>query len=387
MSLVADDRLEELTPWDFARYSRHLLLPEVGLEGQKRLKAARVLIVGTGGLGAPLGLYLAAAGVGTIGFVDFDLVEDSNLQRQIIHGEEDVDRPKVASARDRVKSLNSHVNVVMHNERLTSRNALDVLRDYDVVADGTDNFPTRYLLNDACTLLGIPNVYGSVFQFEGQASVFHARQGPCLRCLFPSPPPPGLVPSCGEGGVMGVLPGIVGCIQGCEIIKLIVGGGETLVGRLLILDAWRMRFSQIRIAKNPDCPLCGTKPTITELVDYEEFCGLKPVDEYPVENITPLELKARLDHGDPLQLVDIREPHERSLFTFPGATAIPIGQLARRRMELDPTRDAVFICKIGQRSVHAITLLLEDGYEGRMLNLQGGVNGWARDVDPSLPQY
>jgi adenylyltransferase/sulfurtransferase len=387
MERIAEDRLEEPSAWDYSRYSRHLLLPGVGAEGQRRLKASRVLIVGTGGLGAPLGLYLAAAGVGTIGLVDDDVVEESNLQRQVIHTEGDIDRPKVASARDAIHRLNSRTKVVMHNERLTSRNAMNVLQGYDVVVDGTDNFPTRYLLNDACALLRIPNVYGSVFQFEGQASVFDVTQGPCLRCLFPAPPPPGLVPSCGEGGVMGVLPGIVGCIQGCETIKLIIGGGEPLVGRMLILDGWRMRFSQVRIDRNPDCPLCGTHPTLTELVDYEEFCGLKPADEFPVENITPLELKERIDRGDPLQLVDIREPHERDLFAFPGAVAIPIGQLARRSDELDPGRDAVFICKIGQRSVYAIQILQECGYEGRMLNLQGGVNAWARDVDTSIPQY
>ncbi|MDR1857492.1 MAG: molybdopterin-synthase adenylyltransferase MoeB [Desulfovibrio sp.] len=387
MSRIADDRLNGLSTWDFSRYSRHLLLPEIGVEGQKRIKASRVLIVGTGGLGAPVGLYLAAAGVGTIGLVDYDLVEESNLQRQVIHTEDDIDRPKVASARDAIHRLNSRTLVVMHNERLTSQNAMDILKGYDVVVDGTDNFPTRYLLNDACALLGLPVVYGSVFQFEGQASVFDAKNGPCLRCLFPEPPPPGLVPSCGEGGVMGVLPGIIGCIQACEAIKLVVGGGETLTGRLLIMDGWRMRFVEIRIDKNPECPLCGSHPTITELIDYEEFCGVKPKEEYPVEHITPAELKARIDKGDDLQIIDIREPHEQALYAFPGAISIPIGQLARRSDELDPSKDAVFICKIGQRSAYAIQIMEECGYEGKMLNLQGGVNAWAREVDKSIQQY
>ncbi|MDR2164953.1 MAG: molybdopterin-synthase adenylyltransferase MoeB [Zoogloeaceae bacterium] len=392
MSVIPDGRLADLSPGDFARYSRHLILPEVGLEGQRRLKAARVLVVGTGGLGAPLALYLAAAGVGTLGLIDFDTVETSNLQRQIIHSTRDVDRPKVASARDRVLGINPDARVITHDTRLTSENALEILGGYDIVADGTDNFPTRYLVNDAAVLLGIPVVYGSIFQFEGQASVFYAREGPCYRCLYPAPPPPGLVPSCGEGGVLGVLPGIIGCIQANEVIKLIVGaaarGGETLIGRLLLLDAWRMQFRTLTLEKDPDCPICGARPTIHTLVDYAEFCGLtRATEETPVEEITARELKTRLDRGEPIQLIDIREPHERAIFQFAGAKAIPFGQLMRRKDEFDPDHDAVFICKIGQRSIHAIRALRDAGYAGRMLNLKDGSNAWARDVAPHLPQY
>jgi adenylyltransferase/sulfurtransferase len=388
MSLIPEERLESLSNDEIGRYSRHLLLPEVGVEGQKRLKAARVLLVGTGGLGAPLALYLAAAGVGTLGIVDFDVVEASNLQRQIIHSTRDIGRPKTASARDRIRALNPGVRVVEYNTALTSQNALDILKDYDLVADGTDNYPTRYLVNDACVLLGIPNVYGSIFQFEGQASVFYAKQGPCYRCLYPEPPPPGLVPSCAEGGVMGVLPGIVGNIQAAEVIKLLVGGADTLVGRLLLFDAWRMKFRELKLEKDPACPLCGAHPTIHELVDYEQFCGLKPTrEESPVETVTALALKARLDAGEPLQLIDIREPHERAIVKFPGAKVIPLGQMVRRQEELDPSVDAVFLCKIGKRSVFAIRALQEAGYPGRLLNLEDGVNAWARDVDTSLPQY
>jgi adenylyltransferase/sulfurtransferase len=346
-----------------------------------------VLVVGTGGLGAPAALYLAAAGVGVIGLADFDFVEASNLQRQIIHGTRDIDRPKTASAKDRLKNLNPYVEVITHNFRLNSSNALEVLSAYDAVIDGSDNFPTRYLINDACALLGIPDIYGSIFQFEGQASVFYAAQGPCLRCLFPEPPPPGLVPSCGEGGVMGVLPGIIGSIQACETVKLLVGGGDSLIGRICALDAWTMRFQQMRFAKDPACPLCGTRPAVHELLDYELFCGLKREEETPVEAISALELKARMDRGEPLQIIDIREPHERGMFAFPQARPVPFGQLVRRKEEFDPAVDAVFICKIGQRSIYAIRALREAGYEGRMLNLLDGSNAWARDVDTVLHQY
>jgi adenylyltransferase/sulfurtransferase len=387
-SVIEDARLAELSNAEIARYSRHLLLPEIGIEGQRRLRAAKVLIVGTGGLGAPLALYLAAAGVGTLGLVDFDLVETSNLQRQIIHGTRDIDRPKVASARDRVRNLNPDVKVVEHNTRLTSENALDILREYDIVADGTDNYQTRYLVNDACVLLGIPNVYGSIFQFEGQASVFYAKEGPCYRCLYPSPPPPGLVPSCAEGGVMGVLPGIVGTIQAGEVIKLIVGGDGGLIGRLLLFDAWRMRFRELKLEKDPGCPICGENRTIHAPIDYEMFCGLKPDrEEEPIAVLTALELKARLDAGDPIQIIDIREPHERAIAKFPNAKAIPLGQMVRRMDEFDQNVDAVFLCKIGQRSVFAIRALRDAGYKGRLFNLQDGVNAWARDVDANLPQY
>ncbi|MDR1915590.1 MAG: molybdopterin-synthase adenylyltransferase MoeB [Synergistaceae bacterium] len=388
MNLIDDSRLADLSNDEISRYSRHLLLPEIGIDGQKRLRAARVLIVGTGGLGAPLALYLAAAGVGTLGVVDFDFVEASNLQRQIIHGTKDIDRPKTASARDRIRGLNPGVNVIAHNTRLTAENALDIMKDYDVVADGTDNYQTRYLVNDACVLLGIPNVYGSIYQFEGQASVFYAKEGPCYRCLYPSPPPPGLVPSCAEGGVVGVLPGIVGTIQACEVIKLIVGGGDGLIGRLLLFDAWRMKFRELRIEKDPLCPICGAEPSIRELIDYEQFCGISlPSDEAPIETITATELKKRIDCGDELQIIDIREPHERAIAKFPGAKPIPLGQMARRVDEFDPEIDAVFLCKIGQRSIFAIRALRDVGYKGRLLNLKDGVNAWARDVDSDLPQY
>jgi adenylyltransferase/sulfurtransferase len=387
-SIIADSRLRELSNEEISRYSRHLLLPQIGTEGQKRLRAAKVLIVGMGGLGAPLALYLAAAGVGTLGVADFDFVEASNLQRQIIHGTSDTDRPKIASAKDRIKDLNPAVNVVEYMTRLTGGNAIDIMRDYDVVADGTDNYQTRYLVNDACVLLGIPNVYGSVFQFEGQASVFYAKEGPCYRCLYPSPPPPGLVPSCGEGGVMGVLPGVIGAIQAGEVIKLITGGEGSLIGRLLLFDAWLMKFRELKLEKDPSCPVCGERASIHELIDYEEFCGLKRQGtEEPVDVMTALELKARLDAGEPIQIIDIREPHERAIASFPNAKAIPLGEMARRVDEFDRNTDAVFLCKVGQRSVFAIRALREAGYTGRMFNLRDGVNAWARDVDPSLPQY
>jgi adenylyltransferase/sulfurtransferase len=378
--------LPELTLEEINRYSRHLLLSEVGSEGQRKLKAAKVLIVGAGGLGAPLALYLAAAGVGVIGLADFDLVEVSNLQRQIIHGVRDVDRPKVASAQDRLKALNPGVKVVQHNVRLTSANAESIIGGYDLVADGTDNYPTRYLINDVCVLLGKPNVYASIFQFEGQATVFGAPGGPCYRCLYPSPPPPGLTPSCGEGGVMGVLPGILGSIQAAEAIKLVVGGAETLAGRLLLVDAWRMRFSELRLEKDPDCPVCGRAPTILAPVDYEQFCGLTEAPDEHLEEITAAELKSRLGRDQALQVVDIREPHERVLHPFPGARAVPFGQLARR-MEEFGGRDLVFICKVGQRSVFAIRALRRAGYAGRMYNLKDGVAAWAELIGGPPPPY
>jgi adenylyltransferase/sulfurtransferase len=394
-SVIKDRELPELSNEEIGRYSRHLLLAEVGIEGQKRLKAARVLIVGTGGLGAPLALYLAAAGVGTLGIVDFDFVEESNLQRQVIHGTRDVGRPKVASAQDRIKSINQRCNIITYNTMLTSANALEIMKDYDVVADGTDNYQTRYLVNDACVLLGIPNVYGSIFQFEGQASVFYAKQGaslpaegPCYRCLYPEPPPPGLVPSCAEGGVVGVLPGIVGTIQANEVIKLIVGGGDSLIGRLLLFDSWKMKFRELKLDNDPHCPICGENPTIHELIDYEQFCGLKKnTEEEAVDTITAKELKERFDQNDPLQIIDIREPHERAIVKFPNAKPIPLGQMTRRVDEFDPAIDAVFICKIGQRSIFAIRALREAGYTGRLLNLKDGVNAWAREVDTALPVY
>ncbi|MCL2267262.1 MAG: molybdopterin-synthase adenylyltransferase MoeB [Treponema sp.] len=386
----------ELSNEEISRYSRHLLLPEIGVEGQVKLKNAKVLIVGTGGLGAPLALYLSAAGVGTIGLVDFDEVDASNLQRQIIHSSKDIGRPKVASAKDRIKGINPFVNVVVHNTMLTSKNALDIIADYDIVADGTDNFQTRYLVNDACVFLGKINIYGSVFQFEGQSSVFGAKDGPCYRCIYPSPPPPGLVPSCAEGGVMGVLPGIIGTIQAAETIKIIVNGASSgnassakpLIGRLLHFDAWRMTFRELKLEKDPNCPVCGKNPSIKELIDYEQFCGLKKdKDSEPIETITAVDLKKRLDAGDKIQLIDIREPHERAIVKFPDAIIMPLGQLVRRKEELDSKLDSVFLCKIGQRSILGIRALREAGYKGRLLNLQDGLNAWARDVDISMPVY
>ncbi|MDR2152068.1 MAG: molybdopterin-synthase adenylyltransferase MoeB [Helicobacteraceae bacterium] len=385
----------ELTREEIERYSRHLLLGEVGLEGQKRLKAAKVLIVGAGGLGAPIALYLAAAGVGAIGLVDFDEVESSNLQRQVIHSARDIGRPKVASARDRIKGINPFINVEIHNTKLSSANALDILKDYDIVADGTDNYPTRYLLNDACVFLGKPIVYGSIYQFEGQLSVFYAKEGPCYRCLYPTPPPAGLVPSCAEGGVIGALPGIVGAMQASEVIKLIVAHNfsaanapKTMIGRLLLFDAWRTKFNTFAIEKDPNCPVCGANPTITKLIDYEEFCGLKfDNQDDEVAAITPKELKSRLDRGDKPQLIDVREPHEIAITKFPNAKVIPIGQIARRKDELDPNGEVVVICKMGTRSAFAIRALKEAGYEGALLNLEGGINAWSEQVDPSLPIY
>jgi len=389
-----------LTNEEISRYSRHLLLPEIGVEGQVKLKNAKVLIVGTGGLGAPLALYLSAAGVGTIGLVDFDEVDASNLQRQIIHSSKDIGRPKVASAKDRIKGINPFVNVVVHNTMLTSKNALEIIGEYDIVADGTDNFQTRYLVNDACVFLGKVNIYGSVFQFEGQSSVFcaskeaHAKDGPCYRCIYPSPPPPGLVPSCAEGGVMGVLPGIIGTIQAAETIKMIVSdskeshGAKPLIGRLLHFDAWRMSFRELKLEKDPNCPVCGKNPSIKELIDYEQFCGLKKdQDSEPIETITAIDLKKRLDSGDKIQFIDIREPHERAIVKFPNAIIMPLGQLVRRMEDLDSSLDSVFLCKIGQRSILGIRALREAGYKGKLLNLQDGLNAWARDVDNSMPVY
>ncbi|MFD1776384.1 molybdopterin-synthase adenylyltransferase MoeB [Paenibacillus rhizophilus] len=382
------DGLPELTKDEITRYSRHLILPEVGVEGQRILKKSRVLLIGTGGLGAPIAMYLAAAGVGTLGIVDFDFVDETNLQRQIIHGTRDIGRPKIASAKDRIKSINPKVNVIAIEQRLTSQNALDIIKDYDVVVDGTDNFPTRYLVNDACVLLGKPNVYGSVFRFEGQVSVFYAQEGACYRCLYPEPPPAGLVPTCSEGGILGVLPGIIGCIQANETIKLLLGKGEPLINRLLLFDALKMKFRELKLSKDTNCPICGTHPTITSPIDYEEFCGLKkPAEEEPIEEITAVELKKRFENEEQVQILDIREPHELAIGKLPGTKAIPFGQIVRRKAELDPERDTVVICKIGQRSVMAIRTLRDSGYTGRLLNLKDGMNAWAQEIDPRIAQY
>ena len=390
-SVLGDRKGEKLTNQEIQRYSRHLLLKEVGVKGQKRLKAAKVLIVGLGGLGAPLAQYLAAAGVGTIGLMDFDEVEESNLQRQVIHGTRDIGRPKVASAKDSIRQINPLVKVEVYNYPLTAENALDIIEEYDVVADASDNYQTRYLVNDACVLLGKPDVFGAMYQFEGQATVYYGKEGPCYRCMYPAPPPPDLVPSCATGGVVGVLPGIIGTIQANEVIKLIVGGGEPLIGRLVTFDSWHMKWRELKICKDPNCPVCGNNPTITELeeYDYEDFCGIKQQEEEneAVEGIEAKELKRRLDEGEKITLIDVREPHERAIVKFLDAKAIPIGQLARRQNELDPTVDTVFICKEGKRSILAVNTLREVGYKGKMFNLKDGTNAWARDVDPSFPQY
>jgi adenylyltransferase/sulfurtransferase len=389
------DALPALSNDEIARYSRHLIMPEVGVEGQRKLKAARVLMIGTGGLGAPTGMYLAAAGVGTLGVVDFDVVDASNLQRQIVHGTKDVGRPKIESARDRLNDINPHVRIEAYETRLTSENALGLFREYDMVVDGTDNFPTRYLVNDACVLTGKPNVYGSIFRFEGQASVFWAARGACYRCLYPEPPPPGLVPSCAEGGVLGVLPGIIGAIQANEAIKLILGGGEPLINRLLLFDAWKLRFRELKLRKDPACPVCGENPTVRELIDYEEFCGLRPAAEQNttategerMEEITASELKERIDRGDDLQIVDVREQNEYDIARIPGATLIPLGQVTQRMGEIDEGRETVVHCKGGARSARAIEALTGAGFKGKLLNLKGGIAAWSNDVDPSVPKY
>ena len=385
--------LPALSNEEIARYSRHLIMPEVGMEGQRRLKAASVLMIGTGGLGAPLGMYLAAAGIGRLGIVDFDVVDESNLQRQIIHGTLDVGRPKIASARDRLHNINPHVQIETYETRLSSENALQLFRGYDVIVDGTDNFPTRYLVNDACVLTGKPNVYGSIFRFEGQASVFWAERGACYRCLYPEPPPPGLVPSCAEGGVLGVLPGIVGAIQANETIKLILGGeSRPLINRLLLFDAWHMRFRELKLRKDPSCPVCGERPTIKELIDYEEFCGLKPqaasqAKEQKMEEITAAELKQRLDRGDDVQIIDVREPNEYQIARIPNSKLIPLGQVTNRMSEIDPGRETVMHCKMGGRSAKAIEALRRAGFTGRLINLKGGITAWSNEVDPGVPKY
>ncbi|OLE51673.1 MAG: molybdenum cofactor biosynthesis protein MoeB [Acidobacteria bacterium 13_1_20CM_3_53_8] len=386
--------LPTLSHEEIARYSRHLIMPEVGMEGQRKLKAASVLMIGTGGLGAPLGMYLAAAGVGRLGVVDFDVVDESNLQRQIVHGTKDVGRLKIESARDRLSDINPHIKIETHNTRLTSENALELFHDYDIIVDGTDNFPTRYLVNDACVLTGKPNVYGSIFRFEGQASVFWAKRGACYRCLYPEPPPPGLVPSCAEGGVLGVLPGIVGAIQANETIKLILGGGDPLINRLLLFDAWRMRFRELKLRKDPACPVCGERPIIKELIDYEEFCGLKqqPVAEQfsegeRMQEITASALKRLVDDGADVQIVDVREPHEYDIARIPNTKLIPLGQIVNRISEIDPSRETVVHCKGGVRSARAIEAMKRAGYQGRLINLKGGITAWSDEVDPSVPKY
>jgi adenylyltransferase/sulfurtransferase len=386
---LAPHQLPQLTNEEVLRYSRHLIMPEVGMEGQQKLKAAKVLCIGTGGLGSPLALYLAAAGVGTLGLVDFDVVDFTNLQRQVIHFTSDVGRPKLESAKQKIAAINPFVNVRAFETKLTSQNALELFADFDIIVDGTDNFPTRFLVNDACVFTGKPNVYGSIFRFEGQASVFAAKEGPCYRCLYPEPPPPGLVPSCAEGGVLGILPGLVGLIQATEAIKLILGNGNPLIGRLLLVDALGMKFRELKLRKNPDCVVCGTHPTVTKLIDYEEFCGIrgeeKPVNKCAVPEISVEELKRRLDAKEDFVLVDVREPHEYQICNLNGKL-IPLNDLPRRVTELDPAKETVVHCRSGQRSARAVNFLRQAGFN-KVSNLSGGILAWADRIDPKVPKY
>jgi len=391
---MATTRPEAATPAalsneEILRYSRHLIMPEVGMEGQVKLKEAKVLCVGTGGLGAPLGLYLAAAGVGRLGLIDFDVVDFTNLQRQVMFATSDVGKPKIEAAAARLRNLNPTIQIETHETQLTSENALDILRPYDIIVDGTDNFPTRYLINDACVLLGKPNVYGSIFRFEGQATIFAYPGGPCYRCLYPEPPPPGLVPSCAEGGVLGVLPGIVGSIQAMETIKLILGKGESLVGRLLQFDALAMRFREFKLRKDPACPICGEHRTIHKLIDYAEFCGIRGEEALApatiVPEITPRELKARLDRGDDLYILDVREPHEYQICNI-GGHLIPLGEIPKRVNELDSSKEIVAHCRSGKRSAEAAEFLRKAGFR-KLWNLKGGILAWSDEVDPRVPKY
>lgn len=390
----------DLSHEEVQRYSRHLIMPEVGMEGQKKLKSASILLIGAGGLGSPLAMYLAAAGVGRLGLVDYDVVDYTNLQRQIIHGTKDVGRPKLESAAERIRDINPHTQIDLYEVPLTSENALELMEPYDIIIDGTDNFPTRYLTNDACVLLGKPNVYGSIFRFEGQVSVFYAKEGPCYRCLFPEPPPPGLVPSCAEGGVLGVLPGTVGAMQATEAIKLILGVGDPMIGRLMLYDALTMGFDEVRLRKNPNCPVCGENPTLTDLIDYEEFCGMPAHDHSEfsaveadgegdsVAQLSPAGLKARLDSGDNLFILDVREPHEWDIANLShlGAVLIPKGEVEARMGELDTASDMIVHCRSGARSADIIRLLKQHGFS-KMWNLDGGINRWATEIEPELPTY
>jgi len=385
----------ELSKEEIERYSRHLIIPEVGMEGQKKLKAASILLVGTGGLGSPLAMYLAAAGIGRLGLVDFDVVDASNLQRQVIHRTEDIGKPKLDSAERTINGINPYCQVDRYNEGLTSDNAMRILEPYDIVIDGTDNFPTRYLVNDACVLLGKPNVYGSIFRFEGQASVFNHDNGPCYRCVYPDPPPPGLVPSCAEGGVLGILPGLVGLIQATEAIKIILRQGDTLNGRLLLFDALPMKFRQMKVRKDPTCPVCGPNPTVTELIDYDQFCGMPSQEHSPEQesqteqqtdvDITPRELKKLMDEGADIVILDVRKPHEYDICNL-GGTLIPVDELPGRFDELDEEDDIIVHCRSGGRSANAVDILRAQGFEN-VRNLRGGILAWADEVDPSVPKY
>ena len=380
---------QELSHEETQRYSRHLIMPEVGMEGQKKLKAASVLCIGAGGLGSPLSLYLAAAGIGRLGLVDFDVVDFSNLQRQILHYTSDVGRPKLTSAREKLQAINPNIELETYEAHLNSQNALELFRDYDIIADGTDNFPTRYLVNDACVLTGKPNIYGSIFRFEGQASVFAAPGGPCYRCLYPEPPPPGLVPSCAEGGVLGILPGLVGVIQATEVVKLILGQGESLAGRLLLFDALGMRFRELKLRRNPACPACGDHPTVTELIDYEQFCGIPPETEEvsdEIAEISPTELQKELEEGKETFILDVRNPEEYDICSIEEAHLIPLPELMDRIHELDSAREMVVHCRSGMRSAKAIERLHQVGFR-KLRNLRGGILAWADEVDPSMPKY
>ncbi len=394
LELIAPDTVE-LSHDEVRRYSRHLIMPEVGIQGQRKLKQASVLLIGTGGLGSPLALYLTAAGIGRLGLVDYDVVDETNLQRQVIHFGSDVGKPKLESAAAKLSDINPYIVIEKHNTPLTSENALEILKNYDVIIDGTDNFPTRYLVNDACVILGKPNVYGSIFRFEGQLSVFYAKEGPCYRCLFPEPPPPGLVPSCAEGGVLGILPGTIGTLQATEAIKLILGIGQPMIGRMMLYDALNMTFDTIRLRKNPNCPICGEHPTITELIDYEAFCGVPAHDrseykeknaQHNVRGINVHDLKARLDAGANVVIVDVREPHEWEISAIEGSLRIPKGQVVARAAEIPRDVEVVVQCKTGIRSRDAILMLQELGFTN-LVNLVGGINAWAREIDRTQPIY
>ena len=383
------EELPQLSPEEIFHYSRHLIMPEVGTVGQRKLKAARVLLIGAGGLGSPLGLYLAAAGVGTLGLVDFDVVDETNLHRQVLYGRSSVGRPKLEAAVERLKDVNPYIRLVPHPLRLDSGNALGLFKDYDLIVDGTDNFPTRYLVNDACVLLGKPNVYGSIFRFEGQVAVFWGAKGPCYRCLFPEPPPPGLVPSCAEGGVLGVLPGIIGSLQANEVIKLIVGVGEPLIGRLVLFDALKMRFRELKLRKDPECPICSENPLQRELIDYDQFCGVASAEEDRMDEqfeITVTELRSWLDEGRPVTVLDVRNPHEYDIARIEGAMLIPLHELQDRLEELDPAATIVAHCHHGMRSAQAVSFLRQRGFS-RAVNLAGGIDDWSTQVDPSVPRY
>lgn len=379
-----------LSPQEVARYSRHLIMPEVASEGQKRLKAASILLIGAGGLGSPLGLYLAAAGVGRLGMVDFDVVDFSNLQRQIIHGTPDVGRPKLQSAKERILAINPEVKVETYETKLTSANAMEIAKSYDIIIDGTDNFPTRYLVNDVCVLLKKPNVYGSIFRFDGQASVFWPPHGPCYRCLYPEPPPPGEVPSCAEGGVLGILPGLVGCIQATEAVKLILGKGELLIGRLVLYDALAMSFREFKVRRNPKCPLCGDQPTIKQLIDYDQFCGIRgqesPAPAATAGDISVDELKKLIDQKAGIFILDVRNPPEYDICKLPGSKLLPLPELPQRIRELDPDQEMIVHCKSGMRSAKAIQFLKEQGFK-KLRNLKGGILAWAEKIDPAMPKY